>query len=101
MFIYYIVYATLTYLFNFLTDIFKFLTLGSLEPRFNPRFLVVCQKLANHVLKWQQTLTEMAEFSFPGSTAATAGLEKGDCIVKIDGVNVSRSTADSIARIFR
>lgn len=34
----------------------------------------------------------------PGSPANTAGLKPDDCIVRIDGMNVSRSTAESVAR---
>ena len=36
-----------------------------------------------------------------GSSAEVAGLKPGDCIVRIDGLNVSRSTCDSVARIIR
>ncbi|KAK2143565.1 hypothetical protein LSH36_831g00019 [Paralvinella palmiformis] len=36
-----------------------------------------------------------------GSSAEAAGLKSGDCIVRIDGLNVSRSTCDSVARIIR
>ena len=37
----------------------------------------------------------------PGSAAEAAGLKPDDCIVRIDGLNVSRSTADSVARIIK
>ena len=38
---------------------------------------------------------------FPGSQADEAGLQKDDCIVRIDGLNVSRSTSDSVAKLIR
>lgn len=37
----------------------------------------------------------------PGSFAEEAGLLKDDCVVRVNGMNVSRSSADSIARIVR
>ncbi|XP_064650211.1 uncharacterized protein LOC135501812 isoform X2 [Lineus longissimus] len=36
-----------------------------------------------------------------GSAAEEAGLQSGDCIVRINGQNVSRSSADSVGRIIR
>ena len=36
-----------------------------------------------------------------GSPAATAGLQKGDLIVCINGKNISRSTNDSVAKIVK
>lgn len=36
-----------------------------------------------------------------GSAASDAGLKRYDCIVRINGQNVSRSTAESVARIVR
>jgi len=36
-----------------------------------------------------------------GSSAAQAGLRMNDCIIRLNGQNVSRSTADSVARIVR
>jgi len=36
-----------------------------------------------------------------GSPAEVAGLQKEDCIIRIDGLNVSRSTSESVARIIR
>ena len=36
-----------------------------------------------------------------GSAAEAAGLKPDDFIVRIDGLNVSRSTADSVARIIK
>ena len=40
-------------------------------------------------------------FCFTDSSAAAAGLQRGDCIVAINGQNVSRSSSDSVARIVR
>ena len=37
----------------------------------------------------------------PGSHADTAGLFKADSIVRINGQNVSRSSADSVAKIVK
>ena len=37
----------------------------------------------------------------PGSSGDVAGVKTGDCIVRIDGLNVSRSACDSVARIIR
>ncbi len=37
----------------------------------------------------------------PGSKSDLAGLRRQDCIVRIDGMNVSRSTSDSVARIIK
>ena len=34
-------------------------------------------------------------------TARQAGLHRGDCIVSLDGNNVSRSSSDSVASIIR
>ena len=40
-------------------------------------------------------------FCFTDSSAAAAGLQRGDCIVAINGQNVSRSSSVSVARIVR